>query len=351
MTKSKTMVVQPTMHTKFKGDAESLARKLQRAGIYLAQKNHTRRGRHQLMAIADMTPLESQRNVTENWIVKVLKMAQGFDWIAAGLVFVARDPVTGINYVWDGCGRLALAEASGITHLDVWVLEMTTQEAAHYFVHVQKTAKRGLDASIIFCNAYACGDPDAIAMAGLLDRLGVRVQGADDVTVPAVPEASRHLYPRVKLRSIEQSLKYAQRRGAEAQLQVSNEDLIRFARDTIVQAGWTDDEIRQDLLPGLVIFYSCFPEAMRNGLATAIRNWFQNLSGTTKQARLPFKELGGNIHNREPESVALGIVKAFRGSPLCNKGKELVIQPKRIKQYIDFLANKAIDDDDSDDIE
>jgi hypothetical protein len=341
--------VQPTMHSKFKGNPEGLVKRLQKAGIYTKQKNDTKRGHYERIKIVDMIPLDSQRNVTESWVYKVLKMADGFDWIAAGLQFVARDPDTGINYVWDGCGRLALAAASEIEELDCWVYEMTQAEAAHYFVHVQKTAKRSLDPSIIFCNAYAHGETDALHWALRLKNLGMRIQGADDLWVPEVAKEDLIDYPQVKLRAVEQAFEYARRRGPEACEKISDFDLVRFARDTIVQAGWNDDQIRQDLLPGLVIFYSVFPEAMKNGTNKMIRTWFQGLAQTVKQRKLTFKGTGGNQHNREAESVAVGIIKELQGSPKFNAGHGTFLTQKRVTAYINFLSN-TYDEDDEDDV-
>lgn len=344
-----TVSVQPTMHNKFKGDTSELVKKLQRAGIYQKQQNEKRRGSYQRIKVTDLVPLDSQRNVTENWIVKVLKMSNGFDWTSMGLIFVARDPNTNVNYVWDGCGRLALAQAMDITELDCWVMEMTQQEAAHYFVHVQKTASRRLSASVIFCNAYAHGEKDALVMADILKQLGLRIEGADDVWVPPVPAQDKQNYPKVVLRAVEQALSYANRRGPKAVEELSNLDLIRFARDTIVQAGWNDDDVRQDLLPALVIFYSVYPEAMKNGLNKMIRGWFQGLAQTTKQNRLTFKKTGGNQHNREAESVALGIVKELHNAPKFNAGHKMVITQKRMKAYLALLSNTELEDEDLDD--
>lgn len=333
-----------TFHDKFTGDADELILKLQRAGIYQKEQNIGRRGHHEVIATTDLIPLDSQRNVTSSWIYKVLKMAQGFDWVAMGLVFVARDPDTGNNYVWDGCGRLALAQAQGIPELDCWVMTMTQKEAAHYFVHVQKTAKRSLDPNIIFCNAFAHGESNALYMSLILHKMGMRVQGATDLWVPPVPAQDLINYPRVKLRAVEQALKYASRRTQDQRDLLSDTDLVTFARDTIVQAGWNDDNIRQDLLPGLTIFYSVYPEAMKNGLNKLIRNWFQGLAQTKSQNKLTFKQTGGNQHNREAESVALGIVKELQSAPKFNAGHASIITQKRMKVYLDYLAGKFDDD-------
>lgn len=346
MTNTVTTVVQPTMHKKFVGNAENLVKRLEKAGIYQKQRNADKRGHYEKIHIDHLVPLDSQRNVTDNWIFKVLKLSDGFDWVASGLTFVARDPATDINYVWDGCGRLALAEITGIKELDCWVMEMTQQEAAHYFVHVQKTAKRSLDPGIIFCNAYAHGEADALHTSMVLRRLGMRIQGADDLWVPEVTKEELQNFPQVKLRAIEQAFKYARRRGIVDTEAVSDVDLIRFARDTIVQAGWNDDHVRQDLLPGLVIFYSVFPEAMKNGLNKMIRSWFQGLAQTVKQSKLTFKHSGGNQHNREAESVALGIVKELQSSPKFNAGHAMTITQKRMKAYLDFLANNHLAEED-----
>jgi len=343
-----TTVMQPTMHSKFnQNHIDGLISELQKAGVYKKQQNESRRGHYEQIPTSKLVPLDTQRNVTKNWIIKVLKLSEGFDWISMGLIFVARDTKTGINYVWDGCGRLALAQANEIAALDCWVLEMDQAEAAGYFVRVQKTTKRSLDSAVHFCNAYAHGEKEALAMAKTLSILGMRIQGADDVWVPVIPKEDLVDYPQVKLRGIEQAIKYANRRGPKEVEALSNNDLIRFARDIIVQAGWNDDLIRQDLLPGLVIFYSVYPEAMKNGLNKMIRAWFQGLAQTVKQSKLTFKHSGGNQHNREAESVALGIVKELHGSPKCNANHKMILIQKRMKAYLEHLAGDTdLTDDD-----
>jgi len=345
MTNTVTTVVQPTMHNKFTGNTENLIKRLEKAGIYQKQRNIHKRGHYEKISVDYLVPLDSQRNVSDNWIYKVLRLSDGYDWIASGLTFVARDPETDINYVWDGCGRLALAEISGIKELDCWVMDMTQAEAAHYFVHVQKTAKRSLDPGIIFCNAYANGEAHALHMSMRLELLGMRVQGADDLWVPEVTKEQLPDYPQVKLRAVEQAFKYAARRSSAEIDETGNNTLVRFARDTIVQAGWNDDQIRQDLLPGLVIFYSVYPEAMRNGLNKMIRNWFKGLAQTVKQSKLTFKHSGGNQHNREAESVAMGIVKELQGCPQFNAGHAMVVTQKRMKAYLDRLGRDNTDDE------
>lgn len=327
----------PSYHTKVSGDTEKLTKSLEKKQLNRAIKSAP--AYFEVIDVRDLEPLESQRNAKTTWIEKALKLSGGFDSVAAGIIQVARDPETGKNYVWDGCGRLALAIASGVPTLNCWVTEMSKQNAAHYFVYTQKTSNRGLQPGELFINAFEFGDPKAVAFADTLKRLGLRIQGADDYWVPKVPLAVRAQYPTCKERSVKRALFYA----------AGDETIVRFARDTIVQAGWNDDQVREDLLPGLVIVYMCYPEMMKNGLSKSLRSYFQSLAGTVTQKKLSFKDQGGNMHNRESESVAIGIIKCFRDSPAFKAGYKATVTEKRIKQYVYQLMNKPFAEEEDED--
>jgi hypothetical protein len=351
-----TTTVTPSFHSKFKGDARELIEAIVKKGLN-REVNSLRRGHHEVLAPQQLTPLESQRNAKSSWVKKALTLGDGFDRIAAGLIQVARTP-NGENLVWDGCGRLALAEACDIQDLDCWVFDLSAQEAAHYFVYVQKTSNRSLKPGELFINAYEKGATEAVEFAEVLKRLGLRIQGADDYWVPRVTIAQRKDYPEVRERSVKQALKYAGKAGYDLDLtnlsdsrkttvlKMTDEDIVRFARDTIVQAGWNDDQIRQDLLPGLVIVYKCYPELFFNGLNTNFRSYFKALAGTVTQGKLEFKKIGGNLHNHEAESVAIGIVKGFHGSPCKTPSQGQIVVLKRVHEYLKTLSNDVSEDED-----
>lgn len=333
----------PTMHDKFKGNATELVKSIVKSGLN-GEVNGTRRGHHEVLSPSQLVPLESQRNATEAWVKKVLKQSGGFDRVAAGLIQIARTP-NGDNLVWDGCGRLALAQATSVTDLDCWVVNLTPEEAAHYFVYVQKTSNRTLKPGELFINGYQTGAPEYLEFAQTLKRLGMRIQGADDYWVPRVSLTDRPNYPEVRERGVRQALKYGELRTEEVRAPnlakkhletiqaMTAEDYVRYARDTIVQAGWADDTIRQDLLPALVLVYKCYPELLVNGYDKSFRAYFQALAGTVAQGKLQFKRLGGNQHNQEAQSVAIGIVKGFHASPCCKTGQKGVITQIRIAEF------------------
>lgn len=330
----------PTYHNKVKGDTVALTEFLEKKKLNRVSKSC--RGRHEIIPVDDLTPIDSQRNTNTSWIKKVLTLSVGFDEIAAGIIQVCRDPETGKNYVWDGAGRLALASATGVTSLDCWVVDMTQaqQNAAHYFVYTQKTSSRNFKPGEIFINAYEHGDREAIAFADTLKSLGMRIQGAHDYWVPRVSSSEKMKYPTCAERSVRLALRIA-----------SNDiSVVRHARDTIVEAGWNDDQIRSDLLPGLALVYTCYPELMRNGLNKCFRSYFQSLAGTVVQSKLRFKEAGGNMHNREAESVAIGIIKHFHASPSMTSSQKNVIRLVRIKAYVAERMNTS-DSSDNDDID
>jgi hypothetical protein len=348
--------ITPVMHDKFKGNAAELLKLLIKAGL-TKEVNGGRRGHHEVLAPDQLIPLESQRNATEAWVKRVLKQGDGFDRIAAGLIQIARTP-DGQNLVWDGCGRLALAQVTGIADLDCWVVDLSPEEAAHYFVYVQKTSNRNLKPGELFINGYKTGAPEYVKFTETLRRLGMRIQGADDYWVPRVSLADRPNYPEVRERSVRQALRYASLpveeikdknladKHANAIMAMTDEDFVRFARDTIMQAGWDDDQIRQDLLPGLVIVYKCYPELLVNGYNKSFRAYFQALAGTVAQGKLQFKHQGGNQHNREAESVAIGIIKGFRANPRMKPGQGGVITEKRIHQYVAVLKGEDLTEED-----
>lgn len=356
---SETLTLDPIMHGKFKGNARDLVEGLIKSGL-TKEQNRNSRGHHEILSPNQLTPLESQRNATEAWVRKVLKLSDGFDRMAAGVLQIARTP-TGENLVWDGCGRLALAQATNITDLDCWVSNMSAEDAAHYFVYVQKTSNRSLKPGELFINGYHTGAREYLEFAETLTRLGMRIQGADDYWVPRVSLEDRIKYPKVRERSVRLALKYAgykteeirdkalSKQHKDAIDQMSDEHFVRFARDTIVQSGWNDDNIRQDLLPGLVLVYKCYPELLVNGYNNSLRGFFRALAGTVKQEKLQFKQHGGNKHNREIESVAVGIIKDFRASPSAKTAQKGIITQSRIDEFVRRLANDEADSTEFDD--
>jgi hypothetical protein len=323
----------PEYHEKVIGDVVGLTQYLEKNNLDRVIKGTN--GRHEYILVKDLIPLESQRNAKTAWIKKAIKLSGGFDAVAAGIIQVARDPQTGLNYVWDGAGRLALAQATGVTSLHCWVVDMNPQMAAHYFVYTQKTSNRNLNADELFINAYEKGESEAVAFADVLTRLGMRIQGAHDYWVPSVYVSERKQYPKCSERSIRYALSIAE----------GDESVVRFARDTIVDAGWNDDEIRKDLLPGLTMVYMVYPEMMKNGLSKSFKSYFQSLAGTVSQGKLQFKTMGGNMHNREVESVAKGIIIGFRASPSMKPGQNNVVTLLRINQYIGKRMNQQFNVD------
>ena len=327
------VVTAPEYHEKVTGDIVDLTQYLEKNNFDKVVKGTN--GRHEIILTQDLIPLDSQRNAKTAWIKKALKLSGGFDAVAAGIIQVARDPQTGFNYVWDGAGRLALAQATGVPGLHCWVVDMDPQQAAHYFVYTQKTSNRSLKADELFINAYEKGESEAVAFADVLERLGMRIEGAHDYWVPRVNFVQKREYPKCNERSVRYALSIAN----------GDETVVRYARDTIVDAGWNDDQIRKDLLPGLTMVYMCYPEMMRNGLSKSFKSYFQSLAGTVSQSKLQFKQMGGNMHNREIESVAIGIIKGFRDSPSMKPSQNNTVTLTRIKQYVANRMKQVFDDE------
>lgn len=184
--------------------------------------------------------LETQRNAKSDWAVERLKARGGIDMLALGVLCVARDPKTKINYVWDGAGRWLLCEAMGYKgDLPCMVYEINRETAAYYFSYNQDEGKRTLSKEATFVNRYFSKlDTEAQRIGDLLDHLGLYIKGDTGVCVPHDPK--RPNTAEIRYRAVVEGDKFAD----------GDRNVQRMARDMIYTAyalnGQNFDKVVQD---------------------------------------------------------------------------------------------------------
>jgi hypothetical protein len=317
---SATTTVPLTMHDKFRGDAESVKRSVLKKGASGTKNAHLI---PKLVNIDTdkLVPLESQRVTKEKWTEKRLLALNGLDMWAFGTLSVCLDIRDNTYYVWDGCGRLALAQLHGLTTVPCIVIEGEKEQAAFYFGYNQDSTqgRRTLSKEVLFVNRYYSGDQTAINEADLLALLGLYVKGDTDYSVPNPTPIG---YVEIGYRAFAEGNK------------IANEDipLQRHARDMIVSA-WSNNPngcrfINQDIYWALIQFFVTYPDARKNGLNTRLQQFLTHIATGKDQSKVTWKEKGLSGNSGVSKILALGLLKAFKDS-IYYKNDNLVA--KRLK--------------------
>jgi len=249
---------------------------------------------------AILTPLDTQRDTKSKWCIERLEDMQGLDWTCFAPLSVSQDPNNDNApfYVFDGCGRLLMAQMQDISEVPCYVYRITKEEAARRFAYTQDRGRRNLSKEIIFANMLAAKDSEALAEEQWLIKHKLYVQAAEDIKIGDV---SGDL---IKYRFV----KLAKDNYSEA--------IIIQALDWIRKA-WPDyGSVQQDMAMGLIHFLDKIPEAMKNGLNSAITEYFINLvpEAYSDPTKCKWKKDGGGVHNQEKESVAKGFYDHFQKS-------------------------------------
>jgi len=88
----------------------------------------------------------------------------------------------------------------------------------------------------------------------------------------------------------------------------------------------------------LITFMRIYPEARENGLNKAVQQFINWVAQGTKQAKVDWKVVGGNQHNKEALSVAYGFMMLFRKSQLW---KSSFAQHIVIDRFKDFNSSEV----------
>jgi hypothetical protein len=297
----------PCVHSKFRGDADAVVKSLEKKGLRGKVLNRDIKPRLEFIDIDLLEPLETQRWTKGNWIVDRHEDIGGFDMVANGVLEVARDPDTGRYGVWNGCGRLGLAQTNGgIDQLPCVVYDLTWKRAAFYFAYNQDRGRRTLSKESIFVNAVASGDEESVQWESRIGFLGLYVKGDTDHAVPHPQDPSS---VEIRYRSLVEGYKLA---NGDMALQ-------RHARDMIFGAWSRRDEgcpmINQDLYWAVIVFLRTFPDARKNGMNRSFQKFLDWLAEgkTQSSASKAWKDVKGLSGNSGvSKQLALGLAKAFR---------------------------------------
>lgn len=311
------------IHNKFRGDAEKVIKNVAKRNATKTLNSHII-PRIEYIPTKNLEPLESQRITKGNWTEKRLIALGGLDMWAFGTLSVCRDPMDNVNYVWDGCGRLALAKLHGLDVVPCVVVEGPKEEAAFYFGYNQDSSqgRRTLSKEVLFISRYYHGDSTAIKEAANLDTLGLYIKGDTDYPVPH-PQPNGHI--EIGYRAFSE--------GAG----IMNNDMAtqRQVRDMIVTA-WSNNPngcvfINQDIYWALGEFLTTFPDAKKNGLNIALQHFLNNLATGKDQKKIDWKPRGLSGNSGVSKQLATGLLKAFRDSSFWKPSFNNVLSSKKLE--------------------
>lgn len=264
----------------------------------------------------DLVPLESQRETNSVWGSKRLEDRQGLDLVAFGALSVSRGS-NGINYVFDGTGRLTLADLSGYNQpLPCLVYNIEPEEAAFYFYYSQERGRRTMSREATFVNSYIAGEKSAVALALVLEQVGLYVQGN---THYPVPHPMRPHTAEISYRAI-----------SEAHDKIAKGDvaLLKQARDMIYTAFANSpsgcNKIAQDLYWAVLQILVTYPQARKGVLNDSIQKYLDYLAMGSSQSQVvkewkgDAKGLSGNVG--VSKTLAYNFLKSWKASNFGKPG-------------------------------
>lgn len=321
--KSNTLSLTPltvNMHSMYNGkDVSKTIKKIEKANGF-DQKHSGLKFRMEDIEVSKLIPLESQRITKESWAKKRLT-DQGMDWWAIGTPSVVKDINDHQYYVWDGCGRLAIAQlwANHVgmdVKLQCSVCDGTKEEAAFYFGYTQDAGRRTLSKEVLFVNRWYSQDPAARQEEQELTNCGLFVKGDSGLSVPELPTPGSY---EISYRAFHEAKTHKYMAWDEA-TQLVDFSLLKQARDMIVLA-WAKNKsfksVNQDIFWALVCFLKRFPAARKNGLNIALQDFLAVMALTHKDPKkIDWKDKGLSGNSGVAPQLAMGLLKAFMASAL-----------------------------------
>ena len=316
----------PEMHSKFLGSAERLVKNQIKKKIHGQVVNAQYVPRLEMLPLASLIPLETQRTTDELWVSKRLNDCHGIDMLAFGTLSVAQDPDDGLYYLWDGCGRAAMAQAnSALDIVPCIVYDLPKKRAAYYFAYNQDRGRRSLSKEAIFVNAHESGDQEAVLWGQRLTQLGCYIEGNTGYPVPH-PATPGHV--EIRYRALTEGYAIAE---GDMQLQ-------RQVRDIIV-AAWNNNPngctmIHQDIYWAILKSFVIFPELRKNGKHQAFVKFINHIASGQDQNKIQWKEKGLSGNSGIARQLAYGLIKAFRDSSYwkIQFGNEITL--RKVEEHI-----------------
>ena len=301
-----TLATTGKFHNKFIGDptGKTVQKTLDKHGsnrVYNTNINL----RLQTLKLQDLIPLDSQRFTKEKWVTDRIVDREGLDMWAFGTLSVCYDARDNTHYVWDGCGRHALATQMDLKEVPCIVIDGKKEQAAFYFAYSQERGRRTLSKEVLFVNRFYSGEETAVKEAEILDLLGLYVQGDTDFSVPS-PTPQGHI--NIGYRAFAEGIKIA---GNDI-------TLCRQARDMIAIAWGNNPSgckvINQDIYWGLIKLMQIYPDARKNGLNVALQQYLIGLANQYDQNKVRWKPRGLSGNSGVAPLLAYGLYKDFWAS-------------------------------------
>ncbi len=309
-----------SLHNKFRGDATATAQKIAKNGSTATLNSHVAPQLQQIKT-TDLVPLESQRTTNDRWTVQRLKALGGLDMWAFGALSVCHDTRDGKNYVWDGCGRLALAQLHQLDQVPCLVVEGNKEDAAFYFGYCQDSSqgRRTLSKEVLFVNRYFSGDKTAIQESEVLSQLGLFVQGDTSYSVPQ-PLVPGHV--EIGYRAFHEG--FYTIADADDSLPITDPviknkiSLVRQARDMIVTA-WSHNAsgcnyINQDIFWALLFLFKVYPEVRTGVMNTRLQQFLNYVAMGQDQKHVKWKAAGLSGNSGVAGQLAFGLLKAWKNT-------------------------------------
>lgn len=333
LTEVKTATTAP-IHNFFRGDIDTSISKIVKKGANQI-RNKDIKPALEWISIHNLVPLESQRVTKQKWTDERIIALDGLDMWALGTLSVCRDPRDQVNYVWDGCGRLALAQlyaaSAGLNDLTIpcVVVEGNKEAAAFYFGYCQDSTqgRRTLSKEVLFVNRWYSGDDSAVKEGKLLTQLGLFIKGDTDMPVPQPVDVNA---VEIGYRAFAEGMKIGK----------GDISLVRQARDMIVIA-WNNNPngirtINQDIFWALIMLLRLYPECQKNGMNRSLQKFLNYVAIGKDQKKVKWKETGLSGNSGIAGQLAYGLLKAWRNeTSFFPKGGANVLTYKRLEQYID----------------
>jgi len=290
MAKTNLSIAAPTVHSMVRGNVIKDIAKQNKKGLTGKLVNGQFTPELKWLKTSDLVPLESQRETNSKWVVERQEAREGLDMIAFGALSVAHDPDDENYYVWDGCGRWAIADFNGgIDVVPCLVYNMTKALAAYYFAYNQEEGRRKLSREVTFVNGVIGGDAEHLEWAKRLDQIGAYIKANDSANGIVNKDAKEHGYPEILARALIDGYKLA---GNDV-------TICRQARDMIVTAWGTTDngcpKIVTEVYWALIVVLKSIPESRKNGLHSAMQKYLSWLAEGKTQAQASKEWKGADL--------------------------------------------------------
>jgi hypothetical protein len=313
------------LHSKVVGDIAASQKKIQKKNLSIVM------GTMPLQKIVDTSicvPFDYNRDTKVEWATNCLDKEGGFNWQLFGSIEGIENPITGAIEIWDGLGRLCLAQLANVQKIPVIVHKHGSPGAL--FVKKQKLRNRTLNQEAHFVSYVSVieqggtvddkTDKEIVNEINVLNTCGLRVESGINNYAPKTSQVATS--PRIAINAVRRALKITKGNVAE----------LKAARNMIFNAYSSTDFIGKELFEGCVYLFAASPNALKNGTYKSLCDFLKSMNNIS-QKDLPFKHLGGNQHNDEARSVAIGIWEMWSKSSFAQGHPSTVLRRKHIEDF------------------